>query len=712
MFLAYDEDLDKRVVLKKPKDFTPETHAQIKEETRNARGLRHRNIVQVYGIQPNRSTPENVFIVMEYIDGTSLSDTVRQGHRFSVREAVNIVCHVADGLEHAHGERVVHCDIKPGNILIAQDGAGTPIVKIIDFGLSLSQSLTSHSVLRGGTLPYKAPEQLSEHCDRRADVHALAVLTFQLLTGQLPFGENRTADTVPRVAAGFTDEVNRILTTACSWEADDRPDTPIGFVESLVAALRNDPAGLQETTVPISPNHAGTGGMPLGNLVGRCYFCGRDHGPYDPTKNRFCCTGDLPPHVAAKFEEHHSIFPTVFPVPAEEDPAFAPPHPASRPCADIFAISAADSQQQACDTLPVLPFPNDCVLTEHLRCGNATLHNLEHISTRFGFAPQKITVLDMATYSWSNTLKDPRSWAVINTALKYGIHNLGVWTAGNAGTSLARMAYAVNCLLPQKDRITVYCYSAKDDLSPRITAHLRGLQARVATFGRPRRGKVFSPEQARNFLKATLRISLDLHDYWDVSDGWDGVGLYVYRLLGRQICYHLRPKYIVCPIGTGNLFFGLYLGRKDCIDQGVLTPTSCQLVGAVPFGDSIVENYHELGLGADLPVLRAEKTTRPEAPKLATIYTPLLLVMYPSIVLDTSVRLIEVGRKEQDSATEILFSPSGRGEVVAEPSAVVAFGALSALSGQILEKSTKSDLSVDLAEEDVVVINTGCGVVE
>src|SRR6185295_9952908 len=152
----------------------------------------------------------------------------------------------------------------------------------------------------------------------------------------------------------------------------------------------------------------------------------------------------------------------------------------------------------------------------------------------------QLTVCDLSTYLWSSTLKDPRSWAVMCLALKYGVRHLGVWTAGNAGYSLARLAYAVNRLLPPDRRVQVHCYyDGKEESLPRGSRYtLRGFQANLLEIPTLGQGTIFTPEYALECLNATRTSHISQDDYWEVTDGWDGVGILMYRLLARQVCTH------------------------------------------------------------------------------------------------------------------------------------------------------------------------------
>jgi eukaryotic-like serine/threonine-protein kinase len=153
--------------------------------------LQHPGIAQVYEAGAASSArADEAFFVMEFVDGTPITDFAREA-ALGVREKLEIVARVCDAVQHAHQRRVIHRDLKPGNILVTGDGQP----KILDFGVArLDGSDDTESITRQthagqliGTLAYMAPEQLEgAEVDARADVYALGVLLYQLLTGKLP----------------------------------------------------------------------------------------------------------------------------------------------------------------------------------------------------------------------------------------------------------------------------------------------------------------------------------------------------------------------------------------------------------------------------------------------------------------------------------------------------------------------------------------------
>ena len=165
--------IDDEVILKR---FIQEARASLR--------LTHPNIVRVYNVFADRG---NYYIVMEHLPGGSLEDWMQQRDTLGVEQAIRVVADVCAGLEYAHGKGVVHCDIKPGNVLFAADGTA----KVADFGVAhvseelMTRSWQSASGFAAGTLLYMAPEQLDGvRDDLRVDIYALGAMLYQMLTGR------------------------------------------------------------------------------------------------------------------------------------------------------------------------------------------------------------------------------------------------------------------------------------------------------------------------------------------------------------------------------------------------------------------------------------------------------------------------------------------------------------------------------------------------
>ncbi len=186
--LAFDKRLERRVAVKLLAEHLAEDPtfvSRFQREAQAAARLIHPNIVQVFDSGQDERTGQ-YFIVMEYIEGQSCAEILRDDGWIEVDEAVAIIEQACEGLHYAHRHGVVHRDVKPGNLLRSRDGE----VKLADFGIAKATEQSSitqvGSVL--GTAAYLAPEQArGEEAGPRADLYALGVVTYQLISGRLPY---------------------------------------------------------------------------------------------------------------------------------------------------------------------------------------------------------------------------------------------------------------------------------------------------------------------------------------------------------------------------------------------------------------------------------------------------------------------------------------------------------------------------------------------
>lgn len=187
---------------------------RFRREARALAKLRHPGIVSLFesGISP----AGHFYFVMEHVDGSPLSSLIAEG-RLDVPKAIEIVRQVCEALAYAHAQGVIHRDIKPSNILIDQTGRA----KVADFGLArLDQAETASGALSMsrtgqfmGTPAYAAPEQVKDaaRVDHRADIYALGVLLYEMLTGDLPRGVFQPPSAKARTGPHLDDVVRRAM---------------------------------------------------------------------------------------------------------------------------------------------------------------------------------------------------------------------------------------------------------------------------------------------------------------------------------------------------------------------------------------------------------------------------------------------------------------------------------------------------------------------
>ena len=157
---------------------------RFKREAQAAGKLNHPNIVNMYDVGFDQNLH---YIIMEYVDGETLKEYITRHGRLSIDEAVKFTIAIAEGLEHAHTMGIVHCDIKPHNVIITQTGR----VKVTDFGIARAMNATNtfmytNSIL--GSAHYLSPEQASgKPVDGNTDIYSLGVVLYEMLTGRVPF---------------------------------------------------------------------------------------------------------------------------------------------------------------------------------------------------------------------------------------------------------------------------------------------------------------------------------------------------------------------------------------------------------------------------------------------------------------------------------------------------------------------------------------------
>ena len=185
VYKAEDSKLRRDVAIKFLPNYitkSKEERIRFENEAQAAASLNHPNIATIHAIE---EADNQIFIVMEFINGPELKEKIEAGE-ITLESSVNIIEQIANGLNAAHQKGIVHRDIKSSNIMLTHSGQ----VKIMDFGLAKVRG-TSQITKIGttiGTAAYMSPEQAQgEKADHRADIWAMGVIFYEMLTGQQPF---------------------------------------------------------------------------------------------------------------------------------------------------------------------------------------------------------------------------------------------------------------------------------------------------------------------------------------------------------------------------------------------------------------------------------------------------------------------------------------------------------------------------------------------
>lgn len=252
VYRGEDKLIGREVAIKTLTEITPELRDRFYVEARSG-VLNHPNIVTVYEVGEHEGMP---FIAMEFMSGDSLETMLRSGRKLTLLETFSIIEQLCSGLGYAHLNRVVHRDIKPGNLIVQPDGK----VKIVDFGIARladqSSRLTKADAVIG-TFHYIAPERLKgEMSDGRSDIWSVGVMLYQMLGGELPFsGEdvstlykviNEPHPSIKAVVADISDDLAAIVDRALEKNPDDRYDTAeeMGFdLQGISEGLKKEHVG-------------------------------------------------------------------------------------------------------------------------------------------------------------------------------------------------------------------------------------------------------------------------------------------------------------------------------------------------------------------------------------------------------------------------------------------------------------------------------------
>ena len=261
VYRAKDSVLGRRVALKILSESgmsDPEAKQRFLQEARVASSIRHENIVGVYDFGEEQGRP---YIVMEFVEGESLRDAIRNGHLGDLRSRLKIALAIAGAVDHIHARKIIHRDLKPDNIHINAEGKAL----LMDFGIAKAEGVQLTRVgFTLGTPYYMPPEQvLGKPLTSQADVYAFGILLCELLTGIRPVKDG-TVDQI--FEAILTEPLNLeplkalnppqaliSLIERCTAKPADRRPPGLGEVRAILqAVLQTLPQGIsQGVPVPI-----------------------------------------------------------------------------------------------------------------------------------------------------------------------------------------------------------------------------------------------------------------------------------------------------------------------------------------------------------------------------------------------------------------------------------------------------------------------------
>jgi len=299
-----------------PADARTEARRRFVREARAAAAVRHAHVCPIYDVGEQDGRP---FVVMALIEGESLAERLRRQGRFEEpHEAVDLLLKVADALARVHAARVVHRDLKPGNILL--DRAGEPF--LADFGLALPEDGERFSSANqiAGTPAYMAPEQISPELGLvgpQTDQYSLGVVLYQMLTGRLPFEGSAVAviyqiasQPVPRPSQ-FRPGLDPELEAVCLKATAKKPADRFGSVQEFASALEAYAHGAGRRLAEPAPPSAAAAAAPKQDLA-----------PKDDETRRLYLAAWY--HLEKRTEEaHRKSIATYYQV-LDRDPTFAP----------------------------------------------------------------------------------------------------------------------------------------------------------------------------------------------------------------------------------------------------------------------------------------------------------------------------------------------------------------------------------------------------
>ena len=247
VYCAKDLKLDRKVSFKVLKEefIDEEFIGKFSKEARAAARISHVNIANVYDVGNDGNI---YYIVMEYVDGYTLKDIIKTKAPFTNEEVLGISIQIANALEVAHSNNIVHRDIKPQNILVTKDGG----IKVTDFGIARATTSNTITTEAMGSAHYFSPEQArGGYVDFKSDIYSLGIIMFEMITGKLPFdGEgvvqlamkhiNEPLPNIKELNPKVSNSLEKIILKATTKNADNRYKSAKELNNDLKKALSDE----------------------------------------------------------------------------------------------------------------------------------------------------------------------------------------------------------------------------------------------------------------------------------------------------------------------------------------------------------------------------------------------------------------------------------------------------------------------------------------
>lgn len=363
VYQMHQPDLDRDVAVKLlPIEACRDEHQveRFRREARTLAKLRHPGIVALH--ESGLSPAGHFYFVMEYVDGSTLGELIAAG-KVDVATAIAVTTQVCEALAYAHGSGVVHRDIKPSNILLDSSGQA----KVADFGLARMDQAAAAGALDlsrtgtfMGTAAYAAPEQVRDasKADHRADIYALGVLLYEMLTGELPRGVFQA----PSRKSGSDSHLDDVVRRALQERPEDRYQAAAELKQDITPPTLSVPKGRSTLPWLLAP-------LVILLAGGGAWHFMRES-PEAKERSLSPTTSHLPVEAKREAPPRRESPPTEVAAPAPPSRTPDAPAPASKPLVKVWSIEPLPPSAQPPAELLLHPW-KDAVL---LSSGGVVLH--------------------------------------------------------------------------------------------------------------------------------------------------------------------------------------------------------------------------------------------------------------------------------------------------------------------------------------------------